>query len=376
MLFLILAILMLAGASYYIARGLYRGFISFFPKLKLWYFVTGVSILTLFMVMGFARSLLPFQGGIKHFIGIISSYSMGIMLYLLLFTLLFDIIALILKLTKLPIVKHKLFKGFVTVGVLSATAIVCTFGFINSYQLDHVSYEIELDGKKDISDIKVALISDLHLGAVGSESKLPRIVEEINGLEPDIICIAGDFFDTDFRAIQNTDKAIKTLLELKSTYGVYACLGNHDAGETYEQMVAFFEKANVTLLRDEYTLIDNRLVLVGRVDKTPIGGGEKRKELSEFFTLEDETMPVIVMDHNPQRIGEYGKNADLILCGHTHKGQVFPANIITDLIYEVDYGYYQKDIDSPQVIVTSGVHGWGMPMRVGSDCEIVSINFR
>lgn len=116
---------------------------------------------------------------------------------------------------------------------------------------------------------------------------------------------------------------------------------------------------------------------MGRLDGSGIGGygGIERKELSEFFTREDPELPVIVMDHNPANIGEYTKEADLILCGHTHKGQIFPANLITKLMYTVDYGYYRKNTDSPHVIVTSGVGTWGMPMRVGTNCEIVTIRF-
>ena len=65
---------------------------------------------------------------------------------------------------------------------------------------------------------------------------------------------------------------------------------------------------------------------------------------------------------------------DLLLCGHTHRGQIFPGSLITDRMYTVDYGYYRADDASPQVIVSSGVGTWGMPMRVGTDCEIVKIN--
>jgi predicted MPP superfamily phosphohydrolase len=82
------------------------------------------------------------------------------------------------------------------------------------------------------------------------------------------------------------------------------------------------------------------------------------------------------MDHNPASIGEYGLGADLILCGHTHKGQLFPASIVTNAMYDVDYGYYRKDAVSPHVIVSSGVGYWGMPMRVGTDCEIVSVKIK
>ena len=79
------------------------------------------------------------------------------------------------------------------------------------------------------------------------------------------------------------------------------------------------------------------------------------------------------MDHNPGYIGEYGDKADLILCGHTHEGQIFPGNIITDLMYEADYGYYRRDEKSPHVIVSSGVGTWGLPVRVGTQSEVVII---
>jgi predicted MPP superfamily phosphohydrolase len=141
-------------------------------------------------------------------------------------------------------------------------------------------------------------------------------------------------------------------------------------------MTAFLEQADIRLLSDEYAVIDNRLILAGRLDGSPIGGyGEqKRRELSDFLVSQDPSLPVIVLDHNPAHVHSYGKEADLILCGHTHKGQLFPANFITNAMYAVDYGYYQKDPQSPHVIVTSGVGYWGMPMRVGTDCEIVTIH--
>ena len=367
----------LAGISYYLAHRLYQGIISFFPRVPFWPALVIVCILTLLLVLSFGRSLLPLSPDTKHILGLISSYCMGIFLYLLVFTVAADLVVLVCKLAKAPFLAHRLFRGFVTLGVLLLTLITCIGGFINGRQIDHISYEIRLQGKKDISDIKLVMISDLHLGSIGSEDRLKEIVDEINALQPDLVCIAGDFFDTDFAAIQDPDAALKTLQTLHPTYGTYACLGNHDAGKTHDQMTAFLNAANIRLLNDAYTVIDNRLVLVGRRDGSPIGGygEEKRKPLSEFFTGVDSALPVIVLDHNPANIHEYGAETDLILCGHTHKGQVFPGNLITDLMYTVDYGYYQKDPQSPQVIVSSGVGTWGMPMRVGTDCEIVTIRF-
>ena len=79
------------------------------------------------------------------------------------------------------------------------------------------------------------------------------------------------------------------------------------------------------------------------------------------------------MDHNPLNIKEYDKNINLLLSGHTHKGQIFPANIITDNMYVVDHGIYKSD-KYPLTIVTSGAGTWGMPLRIGSNSEIVIIN--
>ena len=120
------------------------------------------------------------------------------------------------------------------------------------------------------------------------------------------------------------------------------------------------------------------MALFGRVDPSPIGGfGElKRKEITESIASLDPKLPVVVMDHTPSNIEQYGENVDLVLAGHTHKGQIFPGSLITNAVFVVDYGHYQKDTVSPHVIVTSGVGTWGMPMRVGSNNEIVSINLR
>ena len=372
---IILILSVFIGTSYYISNRVYHGIASFFPNVRFWPILTVFLIFAVIMTFGFGRSIVPLPDGMKHVFEVISAYYMGIFVYLLLFTLAADLIMLVPRLMKLSFTDYKYFKGFVTVGVLIFTCITCVYGFVNARQIDYVSYEIRLQNKVDVSDLNLVMISDLHLGSVGSEERLDEIVNEINSLKPDVVCIAGDFFDTDYASIQNPENAVKTLKGINSTFGVYACFGNHDAGKTVPQMVSFMEKANICLLRDESVIIDERLVLVGRLDSSPIGGygEEKRKEISEFLKEENSDLPVVVLDHNPSKIHTYTDEADLILCGHTHKGQLFPAGLITGAMYTVDYGYYQKDAQSPHVIVTSGIGYWGMPMRVGTNSEMVSI---
>ena len=371
-----LFILLLVGialASLYLSWRLHRGLAVFFPRLPYWPICALTFMIAILLALGFVQALLPISSGTKHILSLVSGYSMSICVYWALFTILSEIILLIARF--FPVHRH--FRGFVTLGVITLTAITCIGGFIHAREISHVTYHIQLEGKKDISDIHMVMISDLHLGAIGSESRLPDIVEEINGLNPDIICIAGDFFDTDFNTIQDPDAAIKTLQGLRATYGTYACLGNHDGGKTYQKMIDFLNQANIHLLNDDYAIIDERFVIVGRLDGFPIGGygDEARKDLDDIFAREDATLPVIVMEHNPANIHEYTVEADLILSGHTHKGQIFPANLVTDRLFAVDYGYFREGPNRPHVIVSSGIGTWFMPMRVGSDCEIVSIRF-
>lgn len=369
----IIAFALIGLANYYLARRIHGGFSALFPKLPFWPFLAAFILLSLSIPLGFIKTALPsFLGS---FFGAVFGYWLGIFIYLLIFTLLSDGVVLILRACRSSLLEKAVYKAVSLAVVLLLTLSVSIYGFINARQIDIVHYDITLEGKTDISDMNIVLLSDLHLGAVGSESRLPAIVNKINAQKPDLVLIAGDFFDTDYRSISNPEAAMAEFKRIESTYGIYACLGNHDAGETLGEMLKFLEGCGIHALNEQSAVIDRRLILVGRLDASPIGemGGMERGELSSFFSRHDERMPVIVLDHNPKNINEYGREADLILSGHTHEGQIFPANIITELLYSVDHGYYRQSAESPRVIVTSGIGYWGMPMRVGTDSELVTI---
>ena len=359
-----MALLIVGGSNLYLARRLYQFLTHFFPNLPFVALIGLFAVLVLVLTLGFTRSLLPLPAGVKHLLGVANACWMGVFVYLLVFFLLADVAYGIVRLF-CPVDRI-----FFLAAALILTASVSGYGFFHVANLQQKDYDITIPNAPHMT---VVLISDVHLGSVGSEKRLPKIVEKINDLEPDLICIAGDFFDSDFAAIQDPDAAAEVLKTLSATYGVWACLGNHDAGSTAADMRAFLDRCGIQLLSDEYTVLDRKLVLAGRLDGSPIGGygGLSRQALD--LTGVDPALPVVVMDHNPASIHEYGEEVDLILSGHTHRGQIFPGSLITNRMYTVDYGYYRKDADSPQVIVSSGAGAWGMPMRVGTDCEIVQI---
>lgn len=375
--FVILICAVLGAASYYISRRIYQGLKSFSVPINFIAVLVAISFMTLVMVMGFAGSMLPFPDSVKEIISTVAFCWMGIFIYLLIFCLLVDAIYFILKLCRVGFTAHKLCRGISLALVVVLTASTSVYGFCNAKNINHVSYTVSMPHGENISDMRIVMISDLHLGAVGSEERLGDIVGQINSLKPDLVCISGDFFDTDFAAIRDVEAAKTKLRGISSTYGVYACLGNHDGGQTFSQMKEFLTDSNITLLNDEYSIINHSLLLVGRADASPIGGYEdhKRKELSEFLKRPN-GLPIIVMDHNPSGFDDYNDDTYLVLSGHTHDGQMFPANIITDMMYTTDYGYYKNPKNGAQMIISSGVGYWGIPMRVGTGSEIVSITVK
>ena len=143
--------------------------------------------------------------------------------------------------------------------------------------------------------------------------------------------------------------------------------------ESDPRMDAFLKDANITLLRDEGTLIDGRFYLYGRPDAHRPGRGiETRKTPDEITADMDQSKPIIVLDHQPKELQELADaGVDLDLCGHTHDGQMFPGNLTIRLMWENACGYLKKG--QMHNIVTSGVGLFGPNMRVGTKAEICPI---
>lgn len=257
--------------------------------------------------------------------------------------------------------------------ILCISFTICIYGLINSTNIRLVSYNIkdsEIKGK-----YKIALISDLHLGSSLSESNINKVIDKINDSNVDLVLIVGDLFNDNYNAINNPQKIVEKLKSIKTKYGIYMCLGNHDSGKTYDKMLNFINDSNIKLLNDEYDIINDDFVLLGRVDNAPIGGfnGLSRKDTTDVLSKINSNLPIIVMDHNPLNIKEYDQSVNLLLMGHSHKGQIFPANIVTDNMYVVDYGIHKSN-KYPTTIVSSGAGTWMMPLRIGSNSEVVIIN--
>jgi len=191
-------------------------------------------------------------------------------------------------------------------------------------------------------------------------------------VNPDIVLFGGDIVDD--KAMILKDRGIgESFKRLNPKYGIYSITGNHEFINGVEPSVKFMEDYGMKVLRDEYKLIDSSFYLVGREDVVMKQfTGKERKNLEIIISSIDSGYARILLDHTPVRLEQAENNGiDLQFSGHTHHGQIWPGNIITNMIYEVSWGYLKKG--KTKYYVSSGAGTWGPPVRTGSKSEIVNI---
>jgi predicted MPP superfamily phosphohydrolase len=223
--------------------------------------------------------------------------------------------------------------------------------------------------------MNVVVASDIHLGTIVCKSKLERIVERINALEPDLVLLPGDVVDEDIGPVIRNNLG-ETLRKIRSRFGVVAITGNHEYIGGVEPASKYLVEHGITMLRDSSITINDSIIIVGREDISIRGfTGKVRKPLNELMSGLDKSYPIILMDHQPFHLEEAEINGvDLQLSGHTHHGQLWPFNFITKKVYELSWGYKKKG--NTHYYVSCGVGTWGPPVRTGNRPEIVNLKLK
>lgn len=251
---------------------------------------------------------------------------------------------------------------------------IVTYGFFNAQNPIVKTVVVNLE-KPLQRDLKIALVSDLHIGAINGNKKIEKMMHLVNQQKPDILLIAGDLVD------HNPQFAIKNQVgllfqKIHAPLGIYAVTGNHEYIGDAETSVAYFSKNNVKYLRDSLINIEDIIQIAGREDKQKwVATGQKRKELSSILANSNPKIPIILIDHQPVEYDNViAQNVDLMVSGHTHKGQMWPMNYITKVVFENDYGLYQRS--KTWFYTSNGFGTWGPPVRVGNRPEVVFINLK
>jgi predicted MPP superfamily phosphohydrolase len=211
-------------------------------------------------------------------------------------------------------------------------------------------------------------ISDLHAGAINDVKYVEKIADMIKSVNPDIIFITGDFFDG---TCPHPGSFIPPLNELNPPAGIYFVTGNHETYEGLDKVVAVLQKSKVKMLRDENINIKG-LNIIGI--EYPSQG--MSKDIRPVLKLAEKNTANILLYHQPTSIKQAREaGINLQLAGHVHKGQIWPINFITRLIYgKYHYGYFNEGDYS--IYTSSGAGSWGPPIRTSGDNEIVVLKFR
>ncbi len=308
----------------------------------------------------------------------IGSFWLAIMAYFLIVVLVIDIVRLFhLVLPIYPeflvrdraITKFGIFKFSVLLVGVTVLA-----GYINAISPRVRTLDLNIHKKAgNLKSLHIVMASDIHMGTLIGPRRTMHMVNMINVLKPDIVLFAGDIVDEDLTPVIRHDLG-KSLKLVKAPLGVYAITGNHEYIGGAENAVKYLQDHGITMLRDTSILINNSFYIAGRDDRDkPRFSGKERKSLSEVLQAVDMKFPVILMDHQPFLLNDVAAaGVDLQLSGHTHHGQLWPLNYITEAVYELSWGYLKKG--ESQFYVSCGYGGWGPPVRTGNRPEVVSIN--
>ena len=255
-----------------------------------------------------------------------------------------------------------------TAGLLSAAALVAVLLVAGNAHYKHKYREVlTIQTAKPLErPLTIVMASDLHIGYHNRRAELARWVDLINAEQPDLVLFGGDIIDRSIRAVEEGGFAAEFR---RIAAPVYAIPGNHEYYSDLTRAQQFYEEAGITLLQDE--ILDFAgICVIGRDDRS----NASRKSLSEL-TGDDATAFTILLDHQPYHLEEAEQaGIDFQFSGHTHHGQIWPANWVTDALFEKAWGHHSRG--QTQYYITSGLGLWGPKVRLGSRSEYLVVHLK
>ena len=243
--------------------------------------------------------------------------------------------------------------------VCGAIAGICLYAFVNSFFLRVQTIQVQAP-----VNLKIAQISDLHLGSV-SQRYCKRAIDRVNQLSPDLVAFTGDLLDPHSTLDAQT---LRPLESLKPP--AYWVSGNH---ERY----AGLSKVKKLIRNTPLQPLENQAVLTNGIQLIGIEDSDSPEQVAiQLMQIpRQKDVYTVLLYHQPTGLEDAAQaGIDLMLCGHTHRGQIFPFGWLVQMKYPRLYGWYKYE--NCGMYVSSGTGFWGPPMRLGSRNEIVLIQLQ
>ncbi|MGC9516507.1 MAG: metallophosphoesterase [Methanomicrobiales archaeon] len=283
----------------------------------------------------------------------LASTWMGIAFFVLFLLIAYELLNLLINLPDF-------YSGIVIVIVSSLLSL---YSIINGFILKLNKFQLPFNGIS--SNIRIVQLSDIHIGSIRNSSYMEKIVEKTNELHPDIVLITGDVVDGSAKLHKKTFCAID-----KIDAPVLFVIGNHEVYEGLDEVYRVLDPTKIKILRNE--IFEFQGIQIIGVDyslkKDHLNNVLKKLKI-------DNKAPKILMYHVPQDVDVSNKfGINLQLSGHTHKGQIFPFNLLVKLAFPYFNGLYKYK--GTYIYVSAGTGTWGPPMRLGSKNEITLITLK
>lgn len=298
------------------------------------------------------------------------SLPIGVLFLLFCTTLLYDIFRLLLVHSPLSDERRHFFKRSLDI---SSLVVATSISAKATYDARHVSLEkvkIKLNNLQ--KPYKILQLSDIHIGGIIDKNFIAKIVSRVNVCEPDLVVITGDLVDTD---VDKAKDALEELKNLKSKYGTFFIVGNHEYFHNIEKIIATVKALGIKVLENENVYIGKRsegFNLVGVYDLFGYRVESHLPSITQALKNRDTTTPTVLLAHQPKFIEEVPSGVDLMLSGHTHGGQLYPFKALVKLQQGYVSGLHQHS-NELQIYINKGTGFWGPPMRIGASAEITEI---
>ena len=221
-----------------------------------------------------------------------------------------------------------------------------------------------------LDGLRIAVVSDIHLGPILGRAHTERIVNIINGFDADIVTVVGDLVDG---TVEELGGDAQPLSRLRSRLGGYFVTGNHEYYSGYEAWIEEIRSLGLHPLRNDRVDLDG-LDLAGVNDVTGGSAGDP-PDYDKALGGRDTSRPVVLLAHQPVQAHEAARRGvDLQLSGHTHGGQMWPFSLVVAAQQPIVAGLGR--VDGMPVYVTRGAGFWGPPVRVGAPPDITLVELR
>ena len=256
-------------------------------------------------------------------------------------------------------------------GILTAVALLAAiYGLFNARNIRVRTHSVRLPRLPEAwRGRKAVLMTDLHLGNVNGIEFSRRMVQMAAGLRPDIVFLPGDLFDG---VKTDADRLLEPFQQLKPPLGVFFSSGNHEEFGDPAHYLEPIARAGIRVLANEHVTVEGvHIAGISYRDST-----QPLRVQSLLNTMHLKSgMPSILLHHVPSRLQIVERaGISLLLSGHTHCGQMFPFNVFTYRIFR-KFTHGLNRFGALQVYTSSGAGTWGPPMRVGTQPEIVALEF-